>query len=493
MNRILFLTAVLICAYAEQLYSQDNCYSNTKPLSYYAFQKMMREHYSFTVVGTQAPVSGFKVETNKPSITLKGNILSSANKHLITNLELSGGLQNDFQQLFSGNRLDGYFKASIGFNYLIASGNSAKYIMDNQFVKMMIRKKVCENREDISKKIDSMIVLKAFEDHANTVPLSLADFINYVVVLSQLDENKINGYSRTINDANYYNRLIVAMIVKYGGDRSLNDNAMFVDFIQKLRISDNASLKSGVMMNDIERASSFRNDRKHKYRLKDDFEIAAYKDIWTSKSISWFNLSFTGINSAFRTYDAGLNSLSDTTSFLPSMSFTYNYLKRRKEANRYLYFRTGIVLRRVNSLSDLVKFDYEKETIISVSPGEQLKSKKSGVAYRGMLTHGFGLEVPVEAFFAPWTNEGLPGLYGKLQYNYGEPWINKNKISCDIGLVWNVNNADKDAKNILTIIPYMGWTNVLKEYKDISAKTQKKLSELFTVGVKFGVPVNLGK
>lgn len=493
MHRIFFFTIVLALSVTLKGYSQDNCYKNSKPLSYYAFQKMMREYYNFTIVGTQAPVSGFKVETNKPSITLKGNILSSANKHLITNLELSGGLQSDFQQLFSGNRLDGYFKASIGFNYLIASGNNASYIMDNDFLKMMIRKKVCENREDISKKIDSMIVLKAFEDHANKVPLNLDDFVKYVVVLSKLGENTIDGYNRTGNDEGYYLNLTTAMIKKYGGVHSLHQDTMFIDFMRKLRISTNDSLRSGTMLNDISRFELFRKDRKYKYRVKDDFEIAAYKDIWTSKSITWFNLSFTGVNAAFRTYDAGLNSLTDTTSFLPSVSFTYNYLRKRKEANRYLYFRTGIVLRRVNSLVDLTKFEYEKETIINVNPGEQLKSKKSGVAYKGILAHGFGIELPLEAFLAPWPNEGLPGLYSKLQYSYGDPWINKNKISCDVGLVWNVMNADKDSKNILTIIPYMGWTNILKEYKDLTAKTPKKLSELFTVGVKFGVPVNLGK
>jgi hypothetical protein len=42
-----------------------------KPLSPQAFRKMMRDYYSFTVVGNNTPATGFKVETAKPSITLK--------------------------------------------------------------------------------------------------------------------------------------------------------------------------------------------------------------------------------------------------------------------------------------------------------------------------------------------------------------------------------------------------------------------------------------
>jgi hypothetical protein len=63
----------------------------------------------------------------------------------------------------------------------------------------------------------------------------------------------------------------------------------------------------------------------------------------------------------------------------------------------------------------------------------------------------------------------------------------------EIGIVWNVVSNDKDSKNVLTIVPYMGWSNLMKEYKNASKTIDKKLSEVFSAGVKFGIPVNLGK
>jgi len=54
-------------------------------------------------------------------------------------------------------------------------------------------------------------------------------------------------------------------------------------------------------------------------------------------------------------------------------------------------------------------------------------------------------------------------------------------------------NNEKDSKNVLTIVPYMNWSNLLKEFKDVGKTQEKKLADLFSVGVKFGIPVNLGR
>ena len=78
-------------------------------------------------------------------------------------------------------------------------------------------------------------------------------------------------------------------------------------------------------------------------------------------------------------------------------------------------------------------------------------------------------------------------------YRHSEAWINKSKISGDIGMVWNVANNDTDAKNLLTIVPYVSWSNFIKEYKDAEKTRERKLSDLFSVNVKFSIPVNLGK
>jgi hypothetical protein len=327
---------------------------------------------------------------------------------------------------------------------------------------------------------------------------SLEAIVNFIIDNSKRDEYTISGYERFIGDSlnaakkQHYTKIVIGMIVRYGADTSVSDQEKLKRFITNLSIKDNRSVLAGKLLSDIKRLYPFK-DTKHKYHLKDDFEIETYKDIWTSKRIMWLNVSLTGSNASFRLYNAATNVLVDSNSFLPGVSVSINFFKKGKEPGKYFFARAAINLKRVNSLVDLTKFDYKKETIISVSPTEQLKSEKSGTAYQGALSHGFGIELPIEMYCAPWKEVAVPGLYGKLQYSYGEPWINKNKASVDVGMVWNVTNSDKDSKNVLTIVPYMSWGNILKEYKDEGKSLQKKASDVFSVGVKFGIPVNLGK
>ena len=481
-----------------------------KPLSYYAFQKMMRNHYSFTVLGTQAPVSGFKVETNKPTITLKGNIYSGIKqsddikkKALIINLELTGGVSNEMQQIFAGDKLNGYFKAALGFNLLFDGGNNAKYTMSNDFEKMLNRKKVVEYHEEVALQVDSMLALSALEDILNAPVQTLDKTVEYMLVLAGKDEYTINNYSDPAkwrrpfpysDLPGRYKSLVIAMIKKYGADVSIADeDAMFIDFIAKLRAPANNTLKYSKLVSDFGKAAKFKQDRRYKYQLIDDQAIDTYKNIWTQKKITWLNVSVSGLNSSFKMYNAGTNMLSDSNSFIPALTLSYNLFTKYAVANKYFLFRIGIGVKRMNSLADLPKFDYKKETLINVSPTETLKSEKSGTAYQGELKHGFGFELPLETYWAPWTRDAIPGLYGKLQYNYGETWINKNKISMDIGMIWNLTNSDKDSKSVVTIVPYVSWANLVKEYKDVQKTKQKSLSDLFSVGLKFGIPVNLGK
>ncbi|PZR28671.1 MAG: hypothetical protein DI535_05920 [Citrobacter freundii] len=504
----LALAFCILIANTELFAQVPPCYKQSKPLSYYAFQKMMRQHYNFTILGTQTPVSGFKVETSKPTLTLKGNIYSSGKsnnvkkKALIINLELTGGVTNDIQQILSGQQLNGYFKASLGFNVLFDKGNDASYILDNDFEKMMIRKKVCAYWEDVQIRMDTLLVLTGLEHILNAPIKTLDATLDHIVILAGQDEYSLKNYSRPAawyrpfpyaNIKSYYKTLLIDMIKKYGANATMAENAMFADFIAKLGSQTDNNLKSGKLVADFKRCADLKNEKNYKYGLIDDFEIESYKSVWTSKVITWLNVSATGLNSSFKLYDASLNTLLDSNSFLPGVNASYNYFKKYTSANKYIYFRVGLGVKRVNSLTDLAKFDYKKETVINVTPAETLKTEKSGTAYQGALEHGFGLEIPVEFYWAPWAHEAIPGLYGKVQYSYGEPWINKNKVSLDLGMIWNVNNTEKDSKNVLTIVPYLSWSNLVKEYKDEGKTKQKKVSELFSIGLKFGIPVNLGK
>lgn len=515
MNKLLLLLVFVgMTIIPVQLLAQerDRCYKRTKPLTYYAFRKMMRNHYNFTVLGTQTPVSAFKIETNKPSITLKGNVYAPKGSQLLINLELTGGVQDNIMQIFSGDQLNGFFKASLGFNYLIDGGNNAKFIQHDQFRKDVIETEICGYRETVAKMIDTTVALETISKIINgPAPIpEFSDFVKQVITATAEEKYTIDGYSepprnnkkgKWFRPVKYhesydsYAKFLIGMMQRYGArdDKTLSNSEIYMDFMKKLTQPGQSGVVSAKLIADMDKYSQFSENRMYKYDLINDHEIEAYKDIWTSKKIYWINISPAVSNSSFRIYDAGAKTLVNENSFLPGISLSYNSFIKYKQAYRYFFWRVGGELKRVNSLTDLPQFDYKKETIIEVTSEEQLKSEKSGTAYMGALKHGLGFSLPVEVYWAPWKHEAIPGLYTKLQYSYGDPWINKNKLIADLGMIWNVVNSDKESKSLLTIVPYITWSNLLKEYKDASRKEQRDLADLFSIGVKFAVPINLGK
>jgi hypothetical protein len=474
----------------------DTCYRQRLPLTQYSYRKMMRSYYNFTILGTQTPNTGFSVETSKPTITLKGNIIRSKSRQFLVNLELTGGVDDNLMQVFSGGQLNGFFSATLGLNVMFPRGNSAKYVVNDPYLQMITRRKVCDYREELSLQIDSMLALRGLQEASGkNKGISLSDLAK-----SLRDSCRANGhysvdgyYLRPFADTvQHFQKLIAGLIKRYLPEVDTSDQEkMYSTFMGLVGNSYDNTIDYSSLLADVDRLYEFR-DPAHKYHLKDDFEVEAYKKIWTSKRICWLNISAAGSNSSFKLYDAGSNSITDGTSFLPSLSVTWNFFKKSAKNSRYFYYRFGVVFKRVNSLTDLDKFDYSKETVITVAPGETLKSTNTGTAYNGALSHGFGFEMPLELYWAPWSREAIPGIYFKPRFNHGEAWINKNKLAVDLGLVWNVVNNDKDAKNLLTIVPYVSWSNFLKEYKEIQKVNSKSLGDLFSVGLKFGIPVNLG-
>ncbi len=475
----------------------NRCYFRELPLSYYAYQKMLRNHYNFTILGTQSPVSGFTFETDKPSITLKGNIYSAMESRLLVNLELTGGADNDLLKIFSGDKLNGLFKASLGFNYLLKKPNIAKYSIDDDFTKDLLKKTSCDYRETIAKKIDTLLVLKGFGEMRGIVPDSIGIMADYLLVESKKKIYVINDYQNRMKRdeyRDYYKKLIPAILKKYTTDTVKgNDNELFRRFIKELGEKENKEILSGDLLADLSRLSGFTQDVLYKYRLIDQNDIDTYKDVWRFKQISWLNVSVAGGNATFSLYDTIGHGMDGSHSFTASVSVTYNFLKKWTAANRYFYMRTGITFKKSNSLIDLETFDFKNTTAVVGSGTGQITTEESGTAYKGKLVDGIGFDFPIEIYWAPWNQDAIPGFYTKLMYSYGAPWINKNKIRLDLGLVWNVLNGDPDNKSVLTITPYVSWTNLVEEYKDAARTVKKDLSDLFSIGVKIGVPVNLGK
>ncbi len=466
------------------------------PLTGPAFRQMMTDLFNFTLTGNQTPTTGFKVETEKPTIGIKGNIYNNSSRDFIMNLELQGGLDNNIMQLVSGKQVNTSFKAILGFNFLLPY-NSAWFPTRTTASVEITDFALRRNREKLAVQLDSFCVLHTILKDVNYHTYSATQFRDAVITLFK--SHTIPGYIRTytapITEATHFETFIKALLEGYKTSAGGNFATTVTNFNTEKKDVKNTTLETGKLLADYERLKEFdlKDDENFVEHKVYDADIEVTKKIYNWKNISWINVTLTSTNSNFKLYNSSLNTLIDSSSFLPAITLSHNRFRKGRLPHQFQLFRTGITLQRTNSLVDLPDFAYNKETVLTVSPGETLKSTKSGTAYQGELLQGLGIDLFFESYAIPWKKGFIPGFYLKSMYQYGSKWINKNKLSLDLGFVWNVNNNDKDAKNILTIVPYIGWSNFLKEYKDVAKTDEKKLSDLFGVGIKFSVPVNLGK
>jgi hypothetical protein len=487
---------ILLLSLANLTQAQDTTINShwfkKKPLSPQAFRKMMRDYYSFTVVGNNTPATGFKVETAKPSITLKGNIYNSRYKKLIVNLELTGGFNENNMNIFSSKKLDGYFKTSLGVNYQLRY-NKGAYDIDKPS-KVLLLKSVWQNRETVARQLDTLIVLQFIIKNVLAKDLSL-DNIAAAMVIERNDQRYIMSSYEERKEVTipYMKQLSVSIFKKYytRPDTTWSDDQLYAAFWRCMKSLDCTNVNVRKLVDDQNALNKINEEDDYLDEKQWSYEIDAFKSSWAAKRITWVNVTATAANNTFRMYDAA--TLIDTSSFLPGLNVSVNFLRKWKEAYRFVYWRAGATVQRTNSTVDLPKMDYKKEEIIQVTATEKLVKEKTGTAYIGQLAHSESYSLYVEGYLQPWTNEYFPGLYGKLEYRHADVWITMNKVALDLGIIWNVTNGDKDAKNILSIVPYVNWSNIAKEYKRADKLELKKGSDVFSFGVKLGVPINLGK
>jgi|GEM_PF-5035234 len=148
-------------------------------------------------------------------------------------------------------------------------------------------------------------------------------------------------------------------------------------------------------------------------------------------------------------------------------------------------------IRQVNNVSDLSKISFLNSTALNTGGATTLTSQKTGTAYKGYLNNGFGWDVFFEFYTDIWKHQAIPGLYLKPTYSYGSTRLTKSKLAVDLGIIWNLSNSDK-TKNVISIVPFVSWSNFLRDYTDPTKNTTHTLAELFSVGVKFGIPINIG-
>lgn len=527
------------------------------PLTASAFRRFIADSYSFALLGSNAPATGIKVQTDKPSISIKGNIFSKRHRWLITTVELTSAVDNNVMQVFSGDKLNTLFKGTVGFN-ILANDNWANY--EKQVPTLAYQR--------YNRAVDKYNSLKGYSDTARVLEVLFGEKIlkakpedaysKLVELLTPINSKKrLEDLDSLYRKADKICQTTKAEIAKISADldagalsatakkelkKTLNEK--IVEFstsdLERRRIHEMRSVLRSQKCNDLKIVDKIFYDfdlnesrsknltaflglvtnyerqpkkmeswirKSSKYNdistsMEDSihaFEIKAVERLWTRRHIRWLNVSPFFSNTNFMQYDSVPNTLTENKSFLFGIKGSYNYLKKWREPHRFFYWSGALVLQKVNSFNDMDSYNYKKSTSIKIPDPtnptiqETITDEESGTAYKGTYKAGFGLDIPAELYCVPWKQAFIPGVYSKVQYSYSDAWINMQKVAVSFGLIWNVSNADKDAKNLLSIVPYAGFSNVIQEYKD-EAKTMKRpMHELFLAGVMVGVPINLGK
>jgi hypothetical protein len=485
--------------------AQDGCLNAGELLDTAAFRKMINRQFNYAILGSNAPVSGFKFETAKPTITLTGNLVRSKSQDFILSLSLTGGVTDNIGQLFSNRKLNGYFKLSTGLNFALplrkgiynwdkiadtlddgmvmitADQESQKKYETVQNTKMnaAFRKVICANRETISKQVEnSAVVISTLEvDTFTTFHAFLRAVRRKYKVLQP---NRFPGEVDSVRVLNTLNTYLVKP------ETVITEN-IFTLVSLGVRTKSTTDIKLEQLLTDY---TASKKIRKTDYQNQQyDYAIEKLKNIWVKTRVHWLNITPSIANSSLTLFDETTKHLTDSNTALYGIDISWNCYTKYK-GPRYTYIRAGIGFTRANNLEELSTLDY-RTSARQASTTDSLFEEKTGTAYKGMIKHASEFNAYGEVYMAPLK---FPvGLYSCIKYRKSDAWLNKQKLALNLGLIWNVVNSDADAKNILSIVPYVSWSNILKDYADAGKTKQNKASDLFSVNIKFGIPINLGK
>ncbi|RYF20264.1 MAG: hypothetical protein EOO42_12725 [Flavobacteriales bacterium] len=465
------------------------------PLSPYTFDKFLYEGYNFAILGSSTPSTGLKFETIKPSVTLSGNL--HAKNGLIINLELSAGAKDGLGDIFSKDKLNGFFKVSAGFNFL-SSNNGATPKSDTTF---MQRQTKLHNK---AKLYDSLV--------------NINNGVRKAVIYKTLAHPQLIANPSSQTFASIYTKLKGASFVEKNEKRYLDSIFALYDiqetdldksilaFVNKWKF---LLSNPGALANTASDTTKFmtrykalhfeQNLKKAQklYNLAQDtlsnIEMRYFKNDYNRVKIKWWNFTPAISNSAFHLYDPVALGITSRHSLGLEMKVSYNWLfKYPAYAGKFIYLSFGLTPKRMNSLDDIDNFSYKKSTQIKVGTNETLTEEETGNAYSGNYKNGFGLDIFAEGYWCFSKKRFIPGLYGKISYNYGYPLVNDKQIPLEMGLIYNLASNDKDSKNLLSVIPYVGWTNI-NHSLDYATRTPESLHSKFNFGLKVGVPINIGK
>ena len=478
---------VLFILFVITLSAQKSCIpANQLPASTPAFREMMAGYFGYTVTGNNTPASGVILQTNKPSATLSGNVLTGKSKNFTLNLQVTGGADGNAGSLFSGSRINGFFKAAPGLNILLGYGKGTYANKAGEECLSFKRdiKIITAHKDLLFLQADTASVVRCF--FLDSLPPAFDDFVQLVKAKTLLC--KFDNYKRDtgIYNDEYYKNLIMAMMMKYGEDAALPSNIMYTELKEKLA-APLTFVEIEKLVADFQRLKLVPMQMAD---MQNTYANNMLKDFWVRKTIAWFNITPSISNTGVTLFDTVKKKLNDTTSLTYGIQASFNTMIKYKSGGRFIYWKIGAEFGHMDNLDELLRFNYQLQS--SLSTNGLVSSTKAGSAYRGRMAHGNGEGVFTSLYHVPFVESFMPGYYINVAYRHNDAWISKDRVTAEAGLLWNVNNST-GTHNILSIMPYVGWLNLMKEYNDVLKHYAKPLSDLFYFNIKVGVPINFGK
>jgi len=463
------------------------------PLTDGAFRRYMINQYSYTLLGTNSPTTGLKFETVKPSITLQGNVYVSPGKTFISTLSLTAGVNDGVAEIFSKNKLSSYFQGSASFNWVFnrlgfIGSNYGKYGITDIYQLCHFRSNAILKYKDLKLAGDTLKILTILtsEELVKVPKWQTIEDAYYKGITIARDANEI---FRLKNIVSFY-------LADYNKPFCSDLDAALGKFADYWQNPSMDPKPNNVL---VKKYKSLTALSKRYVDSLYTYEIDAVSDVWTTKHIHWFSLTPSFANTNFAQYNETSKAIDQKSTFTPGLKASLNFLWKYKKPHKYVYWTVSAGIQKVNTLEEMTTYTYKKTEQIKVpnatdpNTAETLTSEESGTGYKGVFDDGFGYNITSELYLVPWRKNYAPGFYLQNGFSHGNPWINKDKVGFMFGLIWNVNSSDKESKNLLSVIPYIKWSNLLKEYRDAAHLEGTPVHDLFSAGIKVGIPINIGK
>jgi hypothetical protein len=483
-------------------FAQTQADSNVIPAP--AFNRMIVQDITYTIVGENTPTSGLKIDVSKPEATASGTFVPK--KDWIPwdffGVEFKGGVSDRNFNFFKGSfsSFNTAFELNTSFHF-IPYWNSTKYGSDKEDI---FRKKIIIAQNELVKR-------------------STASLIDTFYVVTRL----INRHLYTVKGEE-------ESLPEEVAAETITHKKIAIHLIRKLRDNDSLAISDSLSLSEILNYLPPANDTHGsididtynneaellyiKYKaLYEGYESASYNKMianasqfWTKKSYYWITASpfikTEKVNEYYSQYEGKDSSYfkSDYHVYYGGSVYINGYWILPKRTAHLL--RVGFSASFSNNIASLSTFNYEKTTSFFNYDSTVTEKTESGTAYNhSQIKTGFLKQLSVEYYLLPLQSK-TPGFYLSTSLTHSSLYKlpdyigrenDKLKWSLEGGPLFNIKDKEKD-KPLLSLLIYFRHED-LTDKRRTDAKTniretwEKFNNRNLSFGIKVGIPITLPK